>query len=62
MHQREASVYGRKFFYGRKRTQVTPVVLDTLTFEPGIGFIPPEFDDLQNAELDTIEELSRIER
>lgn len=61
MHQRQASSYGRKFHYGK---HLIPIVHDltALGQEPGIGLIPPEFDDLRGGEADAVEEASRIER
>lgn len=60
MHQREAGTYARPFFYGKKRLHLTQV-LENLRTEPGIGMVPPEFDDLDGGEHEAVEEL-RIER
>lgn len=56
MHQRQASSYGRKFHYGSKRI---PIVHDltSLGQEPGIGLVPPEFDDIEGGEQETLDDL-----
>lgn len=57
MHQRQASTYGRKFFYGKNRTLPSTIALEQLKTEPGLGLVPPEFDDLDGGELDAVEDL-----
>lgn len=54
---RQASSYGRKFFYGKHK----PIV-DPLSMHPGIGLLPPEFDDLEMAESAVAEEIRAMEK
>lgn len=59
MHQRQAGSYARRFHYG-KQNLVRPFVHDltAIGLEPGIGLIPPEFDDLDGGEIEQRNELS----
>lgn len=59
MHQRQAGSYARRFHYGKPK--FTGQVIHDLTSlgqEPGIGLVPPEFDDLDGAEIEQRNELS----
>lgn len=55
MHQRQASSYGRRFHYGTK-TVIAPDLL-SLGLGPGIGLIPPEFDDIDGGEQELKDDL-----
>lgn len=50
MHQRQAGSYARRFVFGKN--QIAHVDLDRYCAEPGIGLVPPEFDDLEGAEIE----------
>ena len=53
MHQRERASYGRAFLFGKNHQptrRIIPAPLEAIGSEPGIGLIPPEFDDLQGGE------------
>lgn len=60
MHQRQAGQYARRFDYGSHTHRLKPI-LESLATQPGIGLIPPEFDDLVGGELDTVEALGNHE-
>ena len=55
MHQRQASSYGRKFIYGKHQP---PRDLTPIWDAPGIGLVPPEFDDLRGGEVEAREEIA----
>ena len=54
MHQRQAGSYARRFYFGK---QVPIRDLREFDVGPGIGLIPPEFDDLRGGELEESEQL-----
>lgn len=60
MHQREAGSYARRFSYGSHSHRITPI-LESLATQPGIGLIPPEFDDLEGGKMEVVEELGNHE-
>lgn len=59
MHQRQAGSYARRFSYGKQT--LTPSDLQSLGLGPGIGLIPPEFDDIDGGEIEVKEDLGNHE-
>jgi hypothetical protein len=59
MHQRQAGSYARRFSYGKQT--LTPPDLQSLGLGPGIGLIPPEFDDIDGGEIEVKEDLGNHE-
>lgn len=54
MHQRQAGTYGRRFYFGKSNLHL-PQVPDELKNAPGIGLVPPEFDDMEGSEVETVQ-------
>ena len=62
MHQRQAGSFARRFHYGRpKFTGQVIHDLTTIGLEPGIGLVPPEFDDIVGAEIEQRNDLGNQE-
>jgi len=60
MHQRQAGSYARRFDYGSHTHRGKPIN-ESLATQPGIGLIPPEFDDLDGGQLEVKEDLGNHE-